>query len=32
MEPNWILVYRKYEEALILLLMSTGSHSTVLDM
>lgn len=31
-EPNWLLVYRKYEETLILLLMSTGSHSTVLDM
>ena len=31
-EPDWVLVYRKYEETLILLLMRTGSHSEVLNM
>lgn len=30
-EPDWLLVYRYYEQELILLLVNTGSHSEVLN-
>lgn len=30
-EPDWLLVYRYYEQELILLLINTGSHSEVLN-
>lgn len=30
-EPDWLLIYRYYEEKLILLVVNTGSHSEILD-
>ena len=29
--PDWLLVYRKYERGLILLLIETGTHSDLFD-
>ena len=30
-EPDWILIYKYLEDEIILLLVSTGSHSEILD-
>lgn len=30
-EPDWVLIYKYLEDEIILLLVSTGSHSEVLD-
>lgn len=30
-EPDWVLIYKYLEEEIILLLVSTGSHSNILD-
>lgn len=30
-EPDWLLIYRYHEEKLILLLVTTGSHSEILN-
>jgi len=31
-EPDWLLVYRKIENKLILLLVATGTHSDLFDL
>lgn len=31
-EPDWLLIYKKYKDTLILLLSRTGTHSDLLDM
>ena len=31
-EPNWLLVYRIYDNVLVLALMSTGTHSDIFGM
>lgn len=31
-EPNWLLVYRIYQNELILVLMSTGTHQDIFGM
>ena len=31
-DPDWLLIYKKYKDTLILLLSRTGTHSDLLDM
>lgn len=31
-KPDWLLIYKKYKDTLILLLSRTGTHSALLDM